>query len=325
MNAADWAEVIGATLDDSGLPTRADMASHIRSAVRAAGSLRRGQITRGMNESYAPFQAEDGALRASLDRVLQELVLIGDLTELKTANGAAYILTPPRLVVVDDDRATVLGASNLEPGGACIARQLVASDWPSPESMLRVNVRAEFGIADWRLHLVEIGGVDAPLGTAETLFSHVAHLSMGGDRLETLTADKVRVLSGRQAYFGRYDGPQSDGRWQLAAGDGAFCAVRHAGHGWRPCVLSVHDGRATIWEPEGWELWQWAIVGQTIAAGDPVCRYDEESSEFSALVPLPRQVRRLLTLAGEPTGSWRWRTPRAAGSAVETLLTGKAY
>ena len=325
MSASDWAEAIGATLDDSGSPTRADIASHIRSAVRAAGSLRRGQITRGMNESYAPFEIEDGALRASLDRVLQELVLIGDLTELKTASGAAYILTSPRLVVMDDDRATVLGASNLEPGGARIARQLVASDWPSPESMLRVDVRAEFGIADWRLHLVEIGGVDAPLGTAETLFGHVVRLSMGGDRLETLTADKVRVLSGRQAYFGRYDGPQPDGRWQLAAGDGAFCAVRHAGHGWRPCVLSIQGGRATVWEPEGWELWQWAIVGQTMAGGDPVCRYDEESSEFSALVPLPRQVRRLLTIAGEPTGSWRWRVPKAVGAAAEAFLTGSAY
>lgn len=325
MSATNWAEAIGATLNDSGSPTRADIASHIRSAVRAAGSLRRGQITRGMNESYAPFEIEDGVLRTSLDRVLQELVLIGDLTELKTASGAAYILTPPRLVVIDDDRAIVLGASNLEPGGAYTARQLVSSDWPSPESMPRIDVRAEFGIADWRLHLVEVGGVDAPLGTAETLFSHAVRLSTGGDRLETLTADKLRVLTGRQAYFGRYDGPQPDGRWQQAAGDGAFCAVRHAGHGWRPCVLSIHDGRAAVWEPEGWELWQWAIVGQTIAVGDPVCRYDEESLEFSALVPLPRQVRRLLTLAGEPTGSWRWRTPRAVGAAALALLTGKAY
>lgn len=325
MSAADWAETIGASLDDSGSPTPADIASHIRSAVRAAGSLRRGQITRGLNESYAPFEIEDGALRASLDRVLQELVLIGDLTELQTASGAAYILTPPRLVVIDNDRATVLGASNLEPGEAHTARQLVASDWPSPESMLRVDVRTELGIADWRLHLVENGGVDAPLGTAETLFSHVARLSTGGDRLETLTADQVRVLSGRQGYFGRYDGPQPDGRWQPAAGDGTFCAVRHAGHRWRPCVLSIADGRATVWEPEGWELWQWAIVGQTIAAGDPVCRYDEETLEFSALVPLPRQVRRLLTLGGEPTGSWRWRAPWAVGTAAEALLTGKSY
>ena len=325
MSATDWAETIGATLDDSGLPTRADIASHIRSAVRAAGSLRRGQITRGLNESYAPFEIEDGALRVAIDWVLHELVLIGDITEFKTAGGAAYILTPPRLVIIDDERATVLGACNLEPGGAHTARQLVASDWPPPEAMPRIDVWTEFEIADWRLYLVEIGGVDDPIGTAETLFSHVVRLSMGGDRLETMTADKVRVLSGRQAYFGRYDGPQPDGRWQTLASDGAFCAVRHAGHGWRPCVLSMQDGRAAVWEPESWELWQWAIIGQTRAMGDPVCRYDEESTEFSALVPLPRQVRRLLTLGGEPTGSWRWRAPRTVGAAAVALLTGKAY
>lgn len=322
MSAADWAEAIGATLDEGGAPLRSDIATQIRTAILAAGTIRRGQITRGLNEAFAPFNLGEGILRSLIDNVLEELVLIGDLTEFKTASGAAFILTPPRLVMVDHERAALLGASGLEGGGETVARQIESDDWPSPETTLRIDLRDELDVPDWRVCLVAAGGVDAPLSTPEALFSHVARLSAGGERLETLTPDKVRVLAGNQPYFGRYDAPQPEGRWQAATSDGDYCAARQVGHGWRQCVLSVRSGRASLWEADDPDLWRWAVVGQTLSSGAPVFRYDTETAEFAMHVPPPRQVRRLLALGAAPVGPWRWRAGPSTAAAVGGLLVG---
>lgn len=323
MNVADWADAIGATLDDKGVPMDATIAIHLRSAIKTAGTLRRGQVTRGLNEAYAPFGIESGALRVAVDRVLQDLVFIGDLTELDTASGAAYLLTPPRLVVVAADRAAVLGGWDLEPGDQLV-RFLGDKEWPAADELLRVELRDELGLPDWRLHLVECGGRDSPRGSAQALFEHVGHLSAGGDRLGDLSADKVRVLSGRQAYFGRYDGAQPEGRWHEARADGSYCAVRHAGYGWRPCIVTLDSGAGSLWDAD-WDLWRWAVVGQTLASGDAVYTFDEETAEFAALVPLPRQLRRLMALAAEPVAAWRWRCASSVAAEAHRLLLGSAY
>ena len=118
MSAVDWADALGVTLDETGAPLRSDIAAQVRSAILATGTLRRGQITRGLNEAYATFNLSDGVIRSSIDSVLDDLVLIGDLTELKTTSGAAFILTPPRLVVIDQERAALLGSSGLGGRGA---------------------------------------------------------------------------------------------------------------------------------------------------------------------------------------------------------------
>lgn len=325
MSAADWAEAIGTTLDDSGVPTAASIAVHIRSAIRTAGTLRRGQITRGLNEAYAPFVSDSGTLRTVIDRVLQDLVLIGDLTELSTASGAAYLLTPPRLVMFAPNRAVILGASDLEPMGDRLARRLEEGEWPSPNEVLRVGVGEELGLPDWRTHLVESGGADLPRGSAQALFEHVARLSAGGDRLGDLSSDKVRVLSGRQAYFGRYDAAQPEGRWHAAGADGTYCAVRHAGYRWRPCVVTVDGGQGTLWDTEEWDLWRWAVIGQTLGVGDLVYALKDDTAEFTALVPLPRQLRRLLSIGAEPIGAWRWRCAPSVVEEARGLLLGSSY
>lgn len=325
MSAAEWADAIGVTLDEAGAPLQSDIATQIRSAILATGTLRRGQITRGLNEAYAPFNLTESVIRSSIDQVLDDLVLIGDLTELKTASGAAFILTPPRLVVIDEERAALLGASAHEGGGGSIARQLAPDDWPSGEATLRTYLRDELGLPDWRVGLVKAGGLDAPLGTAETLFAHLVRLSAGGERLEILTPDKVRVLAGSQSYFGRYDAPQLEGRWHAATADGDFCAARHVGHGWRQCMLSVRAGRASIWEGDDPDLWRWAVVGQTLASGASLYRYDPEAGEFAMHVPPPRQVRRLLALGAMSVGPWRWRAGQSVVTAAGELLAGGAY
>ena len=175
------------------------------------------------------------------------------------------------------------------------------------------------------MRLIEAGGVDAPFGTAELLFTHVARLSSGGERLETLTADKVRVLAGSQPFFGRYDAPQLEGRWQAVAIDGDYCAARQVGHGWRQCVLSVRAGQASIWEADDPDLWRWAVVGQTLASGAALYRYDPETAEFIMHVPPPRQLRRLLALGATSVGPWRWQAGPSTVAAADELLAGGGY
>jgi hypothetical protein len=84
-------------------------------------------------------------------------------------------------------------------------------------------------------------------------------------------------------------------------------------------VAAGNEG-VTAWETRDWDLWRWAVVGQTLAASDPVARWIEEDSHFVALTPPPQQLSRLLTLAGTIERPWRWLVTKPVAQAAMRLL-----
>lgn len=317
MSRLAWAEAIGADLNDDGVPSRASIASHIRAALASEGHLSSHRIVRGLKEAYAPFGADDKQVHEAIHAVLDALVDIGDLTRFAASAGAAYVATPERLVALGGDSLAVLGASPLAISvGESLVRRLSKTE--NSTSVPVLALVDEIGFADWRLHLVSAGGTDAPSADPSALFFYLAGLAASGERLERLGSADLRVIAGSGEFFGNGRAIALEGRWKEWRSGGSACALRKRAYGWQPCVVAETAQGPRIYDVADHDCWKWAVVGQIRSKGEAVAKRTGEV--FQCLTPPPRQVRRLLTLVGEPDGPWRWRVASDATDLAERLL-----
>lgn len=316
-----WANAIDLRLDDDGLPNPQSIARHIREAVAKTEYLIRAQVVRGLTESYGPFGCAPEELRKRIHAVLDALVRLGDLTEFHSRGGPGYLATPERWVHIGGDEVAVLGASALEPQGQIgLARKVSLDSLDGRAGVPIVQLEEEVGLAAWRLHLVQEGGVDEPLCSPVNLFRRLGELAAGGERLENTSADALRVLATSGEYFGRYDAIQLEGRWGTLKGPHPTCAVRRLQYGWRPCVVTSESGRPTVYDLPDHDRWRWAVVGQTLSQGDPLLMWSSDASLLRILVPPPFQIQRMLDLSGSSDRPWRWQVTADAAALVARYL-----
>jgi hypothetical protein len=319
MSATDtWAQAIAFERDVDGQLRLPSVLNHIRSAVVEAGFISRGRITRGLKEAYGPFDVEETALTAKIDEAIELLRLSGDLDEFNTSAGRGYAATPPRRVDWGDSQVAVLGATAIA-SSPVIVRRLAASE--TDDTMMNVRLDDELGRPDWRSALVELRAADTPGGNAADLFNASRTLAASGDRYSLDEPQRVAVVSGRGEFFGRAENAPS-GRWKRVDQDGCFPAAIRSGFITRYVVLSISGDSATLWQPPTFDLWRWIVVGATLAAGDPVLRYDRTTHALDFLTPPPRQAERVVLLTGDRTGPWSWMIDdKAYGSLVRLIGT----
>lgn len=319
MSREAWAEEIGAKLDEAGIPSPASIAAHIRAATAAEGHLTSHRIVRGLKESYAPFGAEDSDVHAAIHAVLDLLVDIGDLTRFSTSSGAAYVATPERLVDLGGDAFAVLGAITfpvaVETG---LVRKVPKAAIQATNSVPILSLASETGLAAWRLHLVNLSGTDTAQGGPTALFTHLAGLAVSGERLERLGPADLRVVAGAGEYFGNGRAPNLEGRWKAWSGGEPRCGLRKRAYNWQACVVSENSQGLRVIDVTDTDCWRWAVIGQLQSAGEPVARRLGEI--YQCLTPPPQQIRRLLALAGEPVGPWRWSVRPEAADLSDQFL-----
>jgi len=319
MTAAAWAQAIDADLDDAGVPTLATIVGHIRSAAAIESYLLRSRITRALKESYAPFQCDETQLRLAIHQACDFLVRIGDLTAFHSDGGLGYVATPERLVALDDSQVVVLGmAVGSDAPTAGLVRRLPMDAALAAITAPLISLAEEVGPPEWRLHIVDLGGLDDRAGGPGALFNRLCGLAVGGERLDRTEADSLRVLSKRGPYFGKVQAGASDGRWAVLDREGVFCAQRRRPFGWQNCVVSASPRGITAVDVISLDRWRWAVAGQTLLAGDPIFESDE--GHLQAFTPPPFQLRRLFDLAGDNIGSWKWTVSKAAVDLALQML-----
>jgi hypothetical protein len=315
MNLAGiWSAAIGFQTDERGRPTIATIVAHIRAAVAEAGFVRRGRITSGLNEAYQPLLQDNALLSERIDAALDRMLLSGDLEEHQTIAGRGYAATPPRLIDWGGCNVALLGASDL--GSGAVRR--FPADAP-PSDVVRIPISEELGRPEWRNAMVELGAADAPDEDARALFQFSGALARSGERYSLDEPKAVAVVSGRADYFGRAESELS-GRWRRVETDGVFPAVVRAGYAQRNVVLHVEGKNATLWQPPTRDIWRWIVVGQTLALGDPVLRYDSATGVLDFLTPPPRQAERAALLSGEQQAPWSWLVDASAYEAIAALI-----
>jgi hypothetical protein len=312
--AAAWSEAIGYLADQTGAPKIEMIVAHIRAAVAEAGFVSRGRITSGLKEAYRPLALDEAVLRKLSDAAVDLMLLSGDLEEYATSAGRGYAATPPRLIDWDGSWVSLLGASDL--GTGAVRRFPILT--PSGE-FLRIPLAGELGRAEWRNALVELGAADAPGGDPSALFDFSQALAASGERYSLDEPNAVAVVSGRAEFFGRPD-PAPSGRWRRVEGDGCFPAVIRTGYTLKNVVLHVAGKNATLWQPPSRDIWRWIVVGQTLAQGDPVLRYDPVSGVLDFLTPPPRQAERAALLTGEQQAPWSWKLDARAYEVITALM-----
>lgn len=319
MSAAiAWEEAIGYEQGSDGQPLLATVLGHLRGAVIEAGFVGRGHITRGLKEAYRPLGTNETALSLKIDDAIRCLCLSGDVDEFSTSAGRGYAATPPRLVDWGHHQVAVLGATTVS-----LSHEIVRRIPSTPDKeLIRIGLEDELGRSEWRSALVELGAVDAPGATPVALFDAAQTHATGGERYSLDEPQAVAVLSGRGEFFGQAENAPV-GRWKRIDGDGCFPAVIRSGYSSRSVVLSIAGGAARLWQPSTLDVWRWIVVGATLAAGDPVLRYDRNTEKLDFLTPPPMQAERTVLLTGTQIGPWSW-TIDAKACGVLARLMGSA-
>lgn len=309
-----WSDAIGYRVDESGAPAITTIVAHIRTAVAEAGFVSRGRITSGLKEAYRPLGVDETVLREQADAAVELMLLSGDLEEHATSAGRGYAATPPRLIHWDSADVSLIGASDL--GTGSVRRFATGA---APGGLVRIGLSEELGRAEWRSALVELGAADAPEGDARALFAFSQALAASGERYSLEEPNAVAVVSGRAEFFGRAD-PAPSGRWRRVEADGFFPAAIRTGYTLKNVVLHVAGKETTLWQPPSRDIWRWIVVGQTLAQGDPVLRYDPPSGTLDFLTPPPRQAERAALLTGEQKTAWSWTLDASAYALVAALM-----
>lgn len=309
-----WSEAIGYTADVGDLPSLPAVVEHIRSAVFEAGFVSRGRITSGLKEAYRPFDLDEDVIREKADAAINLMLLSGDLEEYATNAGRGYAGTPPRLINWDGDHVSLLGSSPL---GTGTVRQFAAETSPSDGVTIALN--DELGRPEWRNALVELGGADAPESDARTLSAFSEALAASGERYSLDEPNAVAVVSGRAEFFGRAD-PAPSGRWSRVEAEGFYPAAIRTGYTVKNVVLHVAGKETTLWQPPSRDIWRWIVVGQTLAQGNPVLRYDRTNGVLNFLTPPPRQAERAALITGEQFKPWSWKLDISAYAIIASLM-----
>lgn len=316
MSAGEaWARAIAFSADDDGGPTLETVVTHIRDAVFEAGFVSRGRITSGLKEAYRPFGLDEALIRERIEAALNLLLLSGDLDEYTTSVGRGYAGTPPRLVYWGGETKTLLGTSIS--GTGVVRRQ--SAGLLRGETAAQISLSDELGRPEWRNALVELGGADAPDGDARNLFTLSQALAASGERYSLDEPTAVAVVGGRAEFFGRAD-PSPSGRWRRVESDGFFPAAILTGYSYKNVVLHVAGKDTTLWQPPSRDMWCWIVVGQTLALGDPVLRYNPESEILDFLTPPPRQAERAALITGIRQGAWSWKVEPRVYAEISALM-----
>lgn len=311
-----WAEAIGFEIDDKGQPSLGTVVGHIRGAITEAGFVSRGRMTSGLKEAYRPLAIDETTLRSTIDEAINVLLLSGDVDEFTTAAGRGYAATPPRRVHWGGTQVTLLGSIDEADSKASVRRAPASG---STETMISVPLAEELGRPAWRSALVELGAADAPEEGVAALFAFAQILAASGERYSLDEPQAISVLCGRGRFFGQAASAPS-GRWERLSGNGCFPAVITSGYAPRHVVLSVSNGTATLWQPQSRDLWNWVVVGMTLAAGDPVLSFDPATGRLDFHTPPPRQVERAALLTGTQVGLWSWEIDPKAYGAIAGLM-----
>lgn len=310
-----WSEAIEFEADEGGKPTLATVVNHVRSAVIEAGFVTRGRITSGLKEAYRPMRVNETVLGQRRDEALGLLTKTGDLIQLTTATGRAFAASQARRVILSEGQHALLGAVEHSAFSGTVRRGPASA--MNMDSIATVSIEAEIGMPDWRLFLAEFGGTDDPNGGSRSFFAFAASLARSGQPIRIDDSD-IAILSGRGDFFGSFDKPVS-GRWQSPGASGCFPAVIRKPFGSTLIIVAVDGSEASFWQPPSRDVWRWATIGFTLSLGDPIYRVDQQTGIAKFMVPLPRQLERLMLLASRQEATWSWVTNETTIDLVDKL------
>lgn len=300
---------------DGGRPRRASIADAARRCIAAWGRPSRQRVSAYLHRQLAALQFEEELAREEVRTVLDGLIEIGDLAQVRLDGKSSLVFARPSIVSTSDVEHVLLGAhshhaSSEATGRNRIVRRLqVAAEELSPVAE-RLDFEAWIGPGAYLDHHRRRTRVQETVSLGEFWTCLTEALTRDGGPIDT---SRVRILAHppgwRSGFFGRHDAESLEGRWSAALPDGVWCAVRPGRneYEWHPILISPLGEQARALDLYDWDEWNWALLARGVALDAPE-RMRFEVERIASEHRIPSQFRKALLLLGEPAGqAWTWK------------------
>ena len=328
----EYRELVGLPTDD-GPGLVAAVADHWRWAIWRHGPCAQGGVTRHLRSRLEAAGVEREQAKTATARALEALLDLGDIARARSSHGIYLVPVEPRMVPLGDETSALIGTLPTRLA-RCELRQLEGgvARFFSPRDAEVVAALQRAGAVDWPLRAL-VGTPEvlrrawgSPTGEPSSLEDAwpalVAELSTNA--LPVPSTERLRVVAGAPgSYFGSPE--ESNGRWSMPLLDGAWVGVRPGqvpGHH-IPILALVEDGAVSCVDLADDEERQWALVARGVslhAREVAVAELGNGTWIIQCTFWPPRQVRRLLSVCGARTGTWRWEVHLDALENVERAL-----
>jgi len=306
-------------VDGNGNPSARSIAQILRNAMGRWGLSPRAALLKYARDQ---LRAVDAPVE-SVPKVLDELVVIGECSEVVVGYESFIAPTEPRWISTGGGEAVLLGPLPVPTGfkrieglpaedlavrvvvsceqmaaalDAAGLRQVSLEEWLHPYGFLRTVERLEGGAVrsdSWDL----------------ARFWDRLVLALNEDGILLGSEAECRALVGvAGGFFGRQTAPKTEGRWVERPPNGVWCAYRR-GYGdnrWLPILIAVDGDQRRSLDLFDHDEWRWAFFARSKAT-----RVEEfvqrVAGEECVSWPLPAQLRGAMNLIGVPVGPWRWR------------------
>lgn len=298
-----------------GGPAVHSVANATRSCVRAWRSPARVRVTAYLHRQLLAAGFEEELVRTRVGEVVDTLIEVGDLTQVRLNGKASLVLSRPQWIAIAENDLAFLGQEDVESPATRSTDGYVRRCAAPPVDVLPTDFAAFMGQPGYWRHLARRTG-----GTGESTLSEFWATLSGSLRHDgqPLDATQLRALidppGTHQGRFGRYNQPAVSGRWKTVAPDGTWCAARPGRNPneWHPIVIRVTGGEVLSLDLFDWDEWNWALLARGVAVGAPE-RAIWAAGTLSFEHPVPVQFRRALRLVGTP-GVWRWTWTMTEGA-----------
>jgi len=322
----------GSCIGNESEPAFWGIADAIRREVRRRSIATRRELRANIMPMLeaAGFSADAGA---SIRRVADEMVDIGELVDLRVDHQRGYAAWPSRWVRLGATSAAILGVSitdhlELEPAHdlQCVRRfnpqeaDVVAS--LADQGVLEETFETWYGQPSW-----------CNCMTADPMPQTLANLwawqvreveNRGAEFAPNDTA--IQAIAPTPGNFFQWPPKAASGRWTSPASlpEGVYLGAQPGHHErhWVPLMILLDSGigRSLILESGSdneshWELFCWLLVARgTEYPQREQIHVDYEGSTIKPSFPLPSQIQRCLKLCGESLGKWAFNVSDVAGA-----------
>jgi hypothetical protein len=301
-----------------GGPTIGSVAEAVRSCVRAWRSPARARVTAYLHRQLRAAGFEENSVRARVSEVVDALIEVGDLTQVRLSGNQSLVLSRPQWISIAPDDYAFLGQDDPEMSAKCSAGGYVRRVATPAEHTAPVTLAEFMGPPGFRRHLARRTG-----GTGDGALSEfwaILDASVRHDGLP-LDAGQLRAVveppGTHEGRFGRHNQPAVSGRWKTVVPDGTWCGVRPGRHAneWHPIVVGVTGSKILSLDLFDWDEWTWALLARAAAVGAPE-RSVWSNHTLSFEHPVPAQFLRAMRLLGAPgEWSWTWTLTQRANAA----------
>lgn len=334
LDEVEYGYLFGLSVDQADERLEATLADHWRWTVWRNGISLQSRITLSIHQRLEAAGFVIERARGLTKSARENLIQLGEITEVSIAGTTQIAPTSPRLIRLGDDTSALVGALPTRLVEADLGESLVRRF--SPKDVEVVSALSEAGaneywpLGDWATsarfprspHFLSL----EPLASISTAWKSLEEVLK--NRAQPVSdLSLIRILAGPPgAFFGPPFGAGASGRWGHPDKHGIWIGRRRGyqdNHHYPILVFVNPDGSVKSADFYDEEEYRWAVVTMGVENGArEIVRFLDKGPflEAHCSFPPPLPLKRLLTLCGDRVANWVWALSKDVYPELEKLI-----